>query len=465
MFHPDQYLPATEPARAVARRLYDQVRDLPLICPHGHTDPAWFARNTAFSDPVDLLVLPDHYVTRMLVSQGIGFDQIGIGSEATTETDRRAIWRLFAERFHLFRGTPTAFWLNHSFANLFDLAGLELSAQTADRFYDQIADCLGRPAYRPRALYDRFGIEVIATTDAALDDLRHHADTRASDWGGHVVPTYRPDDVIDPDSPGFSERLDRLGDLTGEDTADWTGYLAAHRARRAHFIAHGATASDHGHPTAQTADLSPHEAATLFDRIRQGRGGPDDHELFRAQMLTEMAAMSLEDGLVMQLHAGSVRNHHHGVLARYGRDRGFDIPGRTDFVHGLRPLLNRYGMDRRLRLILFTLDETTLSRELAPLAGVYPSVFLGPAWWFFDSAEGMRRFRQLTSETAGFYNTVGFNDDTRALPSIAARHDLARRIDCGYLAERVVEHSLTEDAAADLAKALSYDLAKSAYRF
>jgi glucuronate isomerase len=410
-------------------------------------------------------VSSDHYIFRMLYSQGVPLQDLGIASRdgSAVATDPRAIWRLFAERYHLFRGTPTRLWLDHAFATLF---GLErrLSAETADHYYDIIADALRQPEFRPRALFERFNIEVIATTESPLDELRWHAMIRQSHWQGRVITAYRPDAVVDPDFHGFRDNVARLGELTGEDTATWAGYLAAHRKRRAFFQSYGATATDHGHPTARTADLPPPAAEALFGRVTRGHPSAEDAELFRAQMLTEMARMSLEDGLVLQIHPGSFRNHNPALLARFGRDMGADIPTATDYVHALKPLLDRFGNEPGLTVILFTLDETSYGRELAPLAGHYPALRLGPPWWFYDSPEGMRRFRELTTETAGFYNTVGFNDDTRAFPSIPARHDVARRVDCGYLAELVVTHRLDEDEAHEVAHDLAYGLAKRAYK-
>jgi len=463
--HPDRLLPPDPTTRAIARRLYDAVAGLPIVSPHGHTDPRWFADDEPFADPARLLVVPDHYLLRMLVSQGVPLGDLGVAPAdgGAYETDGRAIWRTFAAHWHLFRGTPSRVWLDHTFETLF---GVEerLTAANADRIYDAIAERLATDAYRPRALFERFGIEVIATTEGALDPLDAHRRIAASGWGGRVVTTYRPDDVVDAARADFAANLDRLADLTGEDTATWAGYLAAHRARRAVFKAHGATASDHGHPTAATADLPTTEAEALFARVRRGGASPEDCELFRATMLTEMARMSLDDGLVMQIHAGSWRNHAPSVFARFGADKGFDIPRRTDYVGALKPLLDAVGLDSRLTIILFTLDETTYSRELAPLAGAYPALRLGPPWWFHDSPEGMRRFRRSTTETAGLWNTVGFNDDTRAFPSIPARHDMARRIDCGWLAELVATHQLDEDEAAEMAGELANGLARRAYR-
>ena len=458
--HPDRLLPADPATRSVARELYAGIKDLPIVSPHGHTDPEWFATNANFGNATELLLHPDHYVFRMLFSQGVPLAALGIGNPAA---DPRESWRLFAERYHLFRGTPSRMWLDWVFSEVFGM-GLRLCAETSDLYFDTITEMLATPGFRPRALFERYNIEVIATTESPLDSLEHHAAIRSSGWQGRVITAYRPDPVIDPEFEGFAANLGRFSDLTGEDCHSWTGYLAAHRQRRAFFAQMGATSTDHGHPTAQTANLSAAEAEALFGKVVSGKFTPAEAELFRAQMLTEMAAMSLEDGLVMQLHPGSFRNHNAQLFASLGRDKGADIPTRTDYVHALRPLLDRFGNEADLSLILFTLDESTYARELAPLAGHYPCLKLGPAWWFHDSPEGMRRFREMTTETAGFYNTVGFNDDTRAFLSIPARHDVARRIDCGFLARLVVEHRIADWEAAELAQDLTYNLAKKAYK-
>ena len=458
--HPDRLLPVDPATRDLARALYGAVKDQPIISPHGHTDPEWFASNANFGNAAELLLHPDHYVFRMLYSQGVPLTDLGIGNPAA---DPRASWRLFAERYYLFRGTPSRMWLDWVFAEVFGM-GVQLSAETSDLYFDTITEMLASSAFRPRALFERYNIEVIATTESPLDSLKHHAAIRASGWQGKVITAYRPDPVIDPEFEGFRGNLKALADLTGEDTFSWAGYLAAHRQRRAFFASMGATSTDHGHPTAQTADLSAAEAAALFAKVASGKFTPAEAELFRGQMLTEMAAMSVDDGLVMQLHPGSFRNHNAQLFAALGRDKGADIPTRTDYVHALKPLLDRFGNDNRLSLILFTLDESAYARELAPLAGHYPCLKLGPAWWFHDSPEGMRRFRRMCTETAGFYNTVGFNDDTRAFLSIPARHDVARRIDCGFLAELVMEHRLEDWEAAELAQDLTYNLAKVAYK-
>jgi glucuronate isomerase len=459
--HPDRLFPADPSARAIARDLFGKVERLPIVSPHGHTDPRWWGENPAFENPAALFVIPDHYVCRMLVSQGVPFAALGIGPGA--ESDPRTIWGTFAAHYHLFRGTPTRLWIDHALETVFGVTA-RLSVETADAAYDAIAACLSSDAYRPRALYDRFGIEVIATTDSALDDLRWHKAARESGWKGRVVPTYRPDAVTDPDFEGFRANVETLGGITACDIGAWDGYLSAHRSRRAFFKTMGATATDHGNPTPLTADLPGAEAAALYQAVLSGRATIDQRETFRAQMLTEFARMSVEDGLVMQLHAGSFRNHSASVFAAYGRDRGFDIPQPVSFTAALKPLLDAVGMDLRLTLILFTLDETTYSRELAPLAGAYPSLRLGPPWWFHDSFEGIRRFRQTATETAGFMNTVGFNDDTRALCSIPARHDLSRRTDCAFLADLVTTHRLDEDEAHTLAPILANGLARAAYK-
>jgi len=463
--HPDRLFPSDPATRELARRLYATVRDLPIVSPHGHTDPQWFADDTPFANATKLLITPDHYVFRMLYSQGVRLEDLGIPTRdgSTVENDDRKIWRTFAKYFHLFRGTPSRMWFDHAVATVF---GIEerLTPESADRCFDRINACLAEPAFRPRALFERFNIEVIATTESPLDPLVHHHKIKASGWRGRVVTAYRPDPVVDPEFDGFAPNVAQFGAMTGENTATWHGYLAAHRQRRDFFRTMGATSTDHGHPTAQTSDLAPAECQRLLDRALAGTITAAEAEAFRGQMLTEMARMSLDDGLVMQIHPGSFRNHNPQVASRFGRDKGADIPTRTDYVHALKPLLDRLGNEPALTIILFTLDETVYARELAPLAGHYPVLKLGPPWWFHDSPEGMLRFREQATETAGFYNTVGFNDDTRAFLSIPARHDVARRMDCRFLATLVVEHKIGEDEAFELAPGLARDFAKAAYR-
>jgi glucuronate isomerase len=462
----DRLFPAEPGARSVARALYQGVKAQPIISPHGHTDPAWFADNEPFANATALLLTPDHYLLRMLYSQGVPLEALGVAPAtggSAPPADPRAAWRTFASHYHLFRGTPSRLWLDWVFAESFGI-NQRLDATTADQYYDHITDALQTPAFRPRALFERYNIAVLATTESPVDDLRHHKAIASSGWKGRVITAYRPDPVVDPEFEGFSGNLELLAALTDEDTHSYQGYLAAHRQRRAFFRSMGATSTDHGHPTANTADLEEREAEALFARVIGNKPSAADAELFRAHMLTVMAGMSLEDGLVMQIHPGSFRNHNPQLFARFGRDKGADIPTRTDYVSALRPLLSRYGNHAALSIIVFTLDESSYARELAPLAGHYPALKLGPAWWFHDSPEGMRRFRLQTTETAGFYNTVGFNDDTRAFLSIPARHDVARRIDCGFLAQLVTEHRLEDWEAAELSVELAGNLARRAYR-
>ena len=465
MLHPDRFFSANSTEREIARGLYEGVKHLPIVSPHGHTDPQWFARNEPFADPSTLFIQPDHYVFRMLYSQGVSLETLGVpyADGTVASADPEEIWRVFAANYHLFQGTPSRLWFEHALLEVF---GIEerLSKDNADDLYYVIDKALAEPDCRPRALFDRFNIEWLATTESPLDDLGYHDEIINSDWQGNVITTYRPDPVLDPEFEGFIGNVARLGELTGEDIGTYQGYLNAHRVRRAYFRKRGATATDHGHPDAFTADLSPTECEKLYQTILGGQVSASDARLFRGQMLTEMALMSLEDGMVMQLHPGSFRNHNLPLFKGFGRDKGADIPSATEYVASLQALLARVGNDPSFSLILFTLDETTYGRELAPLAGHYPCLKLGPPWWFFDSPEGMLRYKRSVMETAGFYNTAGFNDDTRAFLSIPARHDMSRRLDCRYLAELVADHRLDKEEAAGLAEKLAYSFAKQAYR-
>ena len=463
--HKDRLLPQTKVALSLARELYQNIAKLPIISPHGHCDPSWFSDNKRFPNPAQLFVVPDHYVFRMLVSQGITLNALGIQNIEQTliENDPEIIWKKFSENYYLFRGTPTAMWLDYSFEKIFKITE-PFTPDTSDFYYNHIEEKLAQSEFLPRALFEKFNIEALATTDSALSELEHHNNLKNTKWNGRVIPTYRPDSVIDPETKDFKINLLKLGELTGEDTQSWSGYIKAHQARRLFFKDMGATATDHGHPSAHTENLSQSEAEELFKLILTNNFTADDAEKFRGQMLTEMAKMSCEDGLVMQIHPGSRRNHSSKIFNQFGLDKGFDIPGRTDYVSALKPLLDEVGLRQDLTIILFTLDETSYSRELAPMAGVYPALKLGPPWWFFDSYEGMKRFRESTTETCGFYNTVGFNDDTRAFCSIPARHDVARRVDCAYLAELVSSGRLRESEAHEVVYDLAYGLAKSAYK-
>jgi glucuronate isomerase len=466
--HPDILFPADPTLRGIARELYGHAKNHQLISPHGHIDPTILADDAPFPDPARLIVVPDHYLTRMLLSQGVPPSALGVPTcnGEPSETDGRTIWRTFAAHWHLFRGTPSRLWLEATFTDVFGVT-TPLRPETADEVYDALAAKLAEPEFRPRALFERFNIEVLATTESPLDELEQHAKLAADGWGGpggRVITTFRPDNVVDLEWPGWAGRIAALGALTGEDTATYPGFLAALRNRREAFLAAGATSTDHGHPTARTLRLSGAEAAAIFERGLRGTATAGDAEAFRAHMLVEFAQMSIEDGLVMQLHPGSVRNYNRWLHETHGRDVGGDIPQPTDYVHGLAPLLDAYGNDPRLRLVVYTLDEYTFTRELAPLAGGYAAMYLGAPWWFLDSPEVLLRFREAVTETAGFYNTAGFVDDTRAFCSIPVRHDVARRVDAVFLARLVAEHRLPLDEAAETIVDLAYHLPKRVFR-
>jgi glucuronate isomerase len=451
--------------RRVARELYEEVQDLPLVCPHGHVDPRLLADNEPFPEPTALLIIPDHYIFRMLYSRGVPMEKLGIPTRdgAAVETDPRRIWQLFAEHRYLFRGTPTGAWLDHEFYHVFGIRR-KLNGETAQAIYDEIREKLGSPEFRPRALFERFNIEVLATTDKATDTLEHHRKIRESGWGGRVIPSFRPDAAFRIAAPTWKDEVEALGRLHDKEISDYAAFVQALEERRAYFKSMGATATDHAVLEPYTERLADAEAGALFQKALRGEAGAADQRRFEAHMLMEMARMSTEDGLVMQLHPGSLRDHNERIFQRFGMDMGADIPVATEYTRNLRSLLNAYGNDSRLTLVIFTLDESTYARELAPLAGHYPALKLGPAWWFHDSIEGMTRFRQQTTETAGIYNTVGFNDDTRAFCSIPARHDLARRVDVNWLAGLVTRHIVDMTDAREMARALAYDLVRATYK-
>lgn len=448
-----------EPAqKTAALDLYAIVQNLPIVSPHGHVDPSLFSDPTRnFGNPVELLIQPDHYVLRMLYSQHISYEQL------LTKDDSCKVWQLFADNFYLYRATPSGMWFMHALETVFGVSE-KLTGESAGRIYDQIDAALKSAAFAPRALFEKLHIEVLATTDAATDTLQHHQAVRASGWNGRIIPTFRPDGVTNLNAPGWRQNIDALSAVSGVSVSSYSAYIAALEQRRAFFRSMGATATDTATVTPATAPLSPLEADTIFQRALRGQADSDDAARFAANMLFEMARMSVEDGLVMQLHTGVYRNHNPQIFAGYGADRGFDIPVAAEFTRSLLPLLEQFGNHPSFSLLLFTLDETSYSRELAPLAGAYPAVKLGPPWWFHDSWNGMCRYFDQVMETAGMYNTAGFNDDTRAFLSIPARHDVWRRAAANWLAglqvRGVIDHQDAESMIVDLA----VGLAKKAYR-
>jgi glucuronate isomerase len=448
--HPDRLLPVDPDTRAIARRIYDAIRELPVVSPHGHVDPRLLLDNEPFPDPAALFVTPDHYVTRLLHASGVGLGELGVGEGPLSEDASRAVWRRLCEHWSVFRGTPMRIWLEAELGEIFDVT-LRPSADTADAIYDQLVDRLAQDAYRPRALYERFRIAVLATTDDPCDDLSAHAALAADEtWTGRVIPTFRPDRYLEPAQPGWAEAVARLGEIADVDTGEYVGYVHALEVRRRYFIEHGAVSADHSHEDARTDPLEPDEAARIYRAALAGEATVAEATAFRRHMLGDMARMSCEDGLVMTLHPGVRRGHHLPTQARFGPDTGSDVPLRVEYTDALRPMLERYGTHPGFHFVAFTLDETVWSRELAPLAGFYPCLYVGAPWWFLDAPESIRRYRRAVTEFAGFSRTSGF-DDTRAFCSIPARHDMSRRLDAGWIAELVAEHRLEEDEAVDTA--------------
>jgi glucuronate isomerase len=481
---PDRYFSPDPATREIARELYQTIAVLPIVSPHGHVDPRLFADPDAtFGSPADLFIIPDHYVTRMLYSQGFSLEKLGVpqiahrgDTENAKEENKklnglrdsavnlhRAIWRIFCENFRLFRGTPSGIWLTDELASVLGVDE-KPNASNADRLFDTISEKLSSPEFSPRRLFEHFNIETLSTTDAATDTLEHHQAIRDSGWNGRILPTFRPDAVVNLDAPNWRENIDKLSEVSGVEVTDYKWFIKALEQRRAFFKSIGATATDHAALTPATAELSPTEADSIFQRALKDKSTHDDAARFTAHMLMEMARMSVDDGLVMQLHPGSWRNHNGIIFQKFGADKGADIPVRTEYTRNLMPLLNKYGNDPHLTLILFTLDETTYSRELAPLAGHYPALMLGPPWWFFDSLNGMARYFDQVMETAGIYNTTGFNDDTRAFCSIPVRHDVWRRASANWLAGLVVRHIIDMDDAREMIGELAVGLAKRAYK-
>ena len=464
---PDRYFAPNPTQRSMARELYQTVALLPIISPHGHVDPQLFCDPDAtFGTPAELLIIPDHYVFRMLYSQGIPLESLGIPlvDGGPVERDHRRIWQLFADNFYLFRGTPTGVWLAHELQDVFGIEH-KLTSETAQDIYDQLQAKLDGSEVKPRALFERFNIEILCTTDKATDTLAHHQAIHASGWKADIRPTFRPDDVTKLMAPSWRENIERLGELSSTSIDSYPSFIRALEQRRAFFRSVGAKATDHDAFSAFTTELHPQQADAIFQRALRGQPSGEDARLFSGHMLMENARMSVEDGLVMQIHVGSYRDHNQPLFDRFGKDSGADIPQRSEFTHNLRPLLNKYGNDPRFSLIVFTLDESAYSRELAPLAGHYPAMKLGPPWWFHDSINGMERYFDSVMETAGLHNTVGFNDDTRAFPSIPARHDLWRRLSANWVAGLVVRGIVDMQDAREMVLDLAYRLVRRAYRF
>ena len=401
----------------------------------------------------------------MLYSQGIPLDLLGIPHRngKPSRVDPRDVWQTFAQHWYLFRGTPTGIWLEHEMYELFGIRE-KLGPNNSLDIYDQILEKLKSPEFLPRSLFERFNIEVLATTDAASDPLTEHVAIRESGWNGRVIPTFRPDAVFRIAAPEWKREIDALARAEDVEISGYRAFIDALENRRAFFRSLGATATDHAVLEPYTERLSDVAAESLFAAALAGSATDEDQRLFEAHMLMESARMSAEDGMVMQLHPGSLRDYNTNIFENFGRDKGGDIPVATEYTRNLRNLLEAYGNDSRFRLVVFTLDESTYSRELAPLAGHYPAMRLGPPWWFHDSIEGMNRFRSSVTETAGIYNTAGFNDDTRAFCSIPARHDLSRRVDANWLGGLVARHVIDMTDAREMGRALAYDLVKETYR-
>ena len=462
--HPDRLLPADPAVRDIARGLYELEKDQPIVSPHGHVDPRLLLDDEPFRDPTSLFITPDHYVNRLLHSRGVDLADLGVGQGPLDESASRAAWHLLAEHWHAYAGTPSRYWMEHEFHEVFGLETV-LNPRTADAMYDAIAEKLARPEFRPRALFDQFKITVMATTDDPVDDLAPHAALAADDsFTGRVIPTFRPDKYLEAGRADFRELADALGEAAGIDTGTYDGYHEAMRARRLYFRDHGAVSSDHAHMDPGTARLSDEDARRLYSAARDGAIGADEAVALRRHLLGDQARLAAEDGLVMTLHPAVHRNHSDWVFEKFGPDVGFDIPVAVDYVHHLRPMLNDVGHSPNFRTVLFTIDETVFSREIAPLAGVYPSVYAGAPWWFIDAPDAILRYRRAVSETIGYSRTSGFIDDTRAFCSIPARHDMSRRLDATHLAGLVAEHRMRLQDAEELVATLPDQQPREVFR-
>lgn len=463
--HEDRFFSPEKDVKKYAREIYNSIKSMPIISPHGHVDPAIFSENKPFPNPTKLFLTPDHYLYRMLYSQGIAMESLGIPdvNGNVDETNPKKIWKIFAENYYLFNGTPSGVWLDYEFLMVFGIKE-KLNGKNALKIYDELNEKINSPEFLPRILFENFNVEALSTTDAASDNLEHHKKIKKSGWKGKIIPCFRPDAVTDLSNPNWKQNLKLLEKSVGFKITSYKSFIKALEKRREYFKSMGAVSTDHGVFSPYTHELSNKKAESIFKRALKKQSTEEDARLFTAHMLMEMARMSTEDGLVMQIHPGAYRNHNQIIYEKFGLDKGCDIPMQTEYTFNLKELLNKYGNNPEFTVIIFTLDETSYSRELAPLAGYYPAMKIGPAWWFHDSIEGMTRYRQMVTETAGFYNTVGFNDDTRAFVSIPARHDVARRVDSNFLAGLVARHIISFDEALVLAKELTYNLVKKAYK-
>lgn len=458
----ERYLGCSSESLPLARELYQQMSAFPILAPHGHVNPALLAENLPFPDPVALLITPDHYITRMLASQGIGYEELDIPTQpggVQLGIDPENVWKILATNWRAFAGTPSRIWFEEILTEIFHIE-IPFNSENAEKIYHQVSKVLADSEFLPQKLFEKFRIEILATTDGTSDLLVHHKALANTALAQKVIPTFRPDDVSDPERPDWRGAIANLEKSSNISITSFVDLREALRVARDKFIACGAKATDHGMPTAFSIEISEREKEDLFKKAKLEQLSPQEAEIFRGVMLMEHAQMSVEDGLVMQLHPGSARNYSSAIYKKYGPDRGFDIPTKAEFTNNLRALLDKFGFEKNFKLALFTLDESTYSRELAPIAGAFPSVKLGPPWWFHDSLNGIRRWRDATVETAGYLNTVGFIDDTRAFLSIPVRHDVARRCEAGYLADLVLNHRVSENDARFLADQIAYHLSK-----
>ncbi len=447
--HADRLFPADLSTRMLARRLYESVRGLPLVCSGVVADPSWFAENPALPDPAQVFVQSDRQVWAILRGHGVAPGQLGVADDgASIAGDPASVWKVFAANYHAFRGTPTRLWHDHAFSTLFGL-NERLSADNSDRFYTRVAECLAKPEFRPRALFQRFNIELLSALATPFDSLDPYLAARGS-LKGRLVPTYCPDRLVDANNPGFITALDRFAELTSTDAWTWKGYLDAHRQRRAQFKSAGALAISQFALAARTADLPAEDAEKLFAKIVSRDFSPAEGDLFRAQMATEMARMSLDDGLVLQLHLDTPPVH----------DPEQKVPPPMPSVDGLLPLLQRFRGEPGLRVVACQDGLSAQADELARLASEYACLFVSAGG--SGGSEPMRRFRAMSFQNAAFYKTLNALQGQRFI-ALAALTDAIRRLDCAFLAEFVVAHRLDEDEAHAMAKDVAYGISKKVY--